>query len=99
MMCSSTGRPPIGPSGFGMTVVYGRRRVPCPPARITALMPTPFLRRAPLHGPACACVSPLLAPPSLSLIGSLLAPPSLSLIGWFSLATRPCHAHYPLTLI
>ncbi len=33
---SSTGRSPIGISGLGRTVVYGRRRVPSPPARITA---------------------------------------------------------------
>ena len=37
-MCSSTGRSPTGTSGFGMTVVYGRSRIPSPPARMTALM-------------------------------------------------------------
>src|SRR4051794_9103431 len=41
MLCSSTGRSPIGTSGLGITVVYGRKRVPRPPARITALMPAP----------------------------------------------------------
>ena len=35
-MCCSTGLSPIGTSGLGMTVVYGRRRVPSPPARMTA---------------------------------------------------------------
>src|SRR5512132_1997745 len=30
------GRSATGISGFGRTVVYGRRRVPFPPARITA---------------------------------------------------------------
>ncbi len=33
---SSTGRSPIGINGLGSTVVYGRSRVPSPPARITA---------------------------------------------------------------
>src|SRR6187399_2269238 len=32
---------PIGISGFGRTVVYGRRRCPLPPARITARIPCP----------------------------------------------------------
>src|SRR4051812_15515415 len=34
---SSTGRSTIGISGFGSTAVYGRRRVPSPPASTTAL--------------------------------------------------------------
>src|SRR4051794_41516271 len=33
---SAIGMSPIGMSGFGNTVVYGARRVPRPPARITA---------------------------------------------------------------
>src|SRR5690242_17068255 len=35
-MISTTGRCPIGTSGFGIVSVYGRKRVPRPPARITA---------------------------------------------------------------
>src|SRR5262245_19843588 len=34
---SSTGRSPTGISGFGSTAVYGRKRVPSPPASTTAL--------------------------------------------------------------
>ena len=37
-MCSRIGRSPIGTSGFGKIVVYGRSRVPSPPAKITALI-------------------------------------------------------------
>ena len=37
-MCSRIGRSPTGTSGFGRIVVYGRSRVPSPPARITALI-------------------------------------------------------------
>src|SRR3954452_19388707 len=40
MMCSRMGRSPTGTSGLGMIVVYGRRRVPSPPARMTALIGT-----------------------------------------------------------
>src|SRR2546423_10600934 len=38
MMCSRMGRSPTGTSGLGMIVVYGRSRVPSPPARMTALI-------------------------------------------------------------
>src|SRR3954462_636542 len=38
MMCSRIGRSPTGTSGLGMIVVYGRSRVPSPPARMTALI-------------------------------------------------------------
>src|SRR5919108_5624328 len=37
-MISRIGRSPIGSSGFGRIVVYGRSRIPNPPARTTALM-------------------------------------------------------------
>src|SRR5215467_14092974 len=51
-MTSRMGNSPIGISGFGNTTVYGRRRVPRPPARITArldivdfnLVPSEILR-------------------------------------------------------
>ena len=36
MTMSRIGRSPTGISGLGSTVVYGRRRVPCPPARMIA---------------------------------------------------------------
>src|SRR3981189_3341356 len=36
MTTSSTGRSPTGISGLGRTVVYGRRRMPAPPARMIA---------------------------------------------------------------
>src|SRR3954468_21698786 len=48
MMCSRIGRSPTGTSGLGMIVVYGRSRVPSPPARMTALMST--LRGVPVAG-------------------------------------------------
>src|SRR6266480_734313 len=35
-MTSRIGNSPIGIKGFGSTTVYGRKRVPVPPARITA---------------------------------------------------------------
>src|SRR6476619_5528592 len=35
--------PPIGTSGFGIEVVYGRRRTPCPPARMTACLPSSIM--------------------------------------------------------
>ena len=38
---SRIGRSPTGTSGLGRTVVYGLRRVPLPPARITARMSLP----------------------------------------------------------
>src|SRR6478672_9380802 len=40
-MCSRIGRSPIGTSGLGRIVVYGRSRIPRPPARITALIVGP----------------------------------------------------------
>ena len=52
-MCSRTGRSPIGTSGFGITVVYGRSRVPRPPARTIALISLPTL--PPRIGRAQAC--------------------------------------------
>src|SRR3954470_15539097 len=48
MMCSRIGRSPTGTSGLGMIVVYGRSRVPSPPARMTALTST--LRDVPVAG-------------------------------------------------
>src|SRR5688572_18367990 len=41
MTSSRIGRSATGTSGFGSTAVYGRRRVPSPPARITALIRSP----------------------------------------------------------
>src|SRR3954451_1980222 len=38
MMCQSIGLPPISTMGFGRTVVSSARRVPRPPARITAFI-------------------------------------------------------------
>src|SRR5438128_101748 len=37
-MISRIGSSPTGINGLGITVVYGRRRVPLPPARMTACM-------------------------------------------------------------
>src|SRR4051794_15667685 len=48
MMCSRIGRSPTGTSGLGMIVVYGRSRVPSPPARMTALIGV--LRRVAIAG-------------------------------------------------
>ena len=41
-MCQRIGRPPISTIGLGRNSVSSRRRVPNPPARITAFMATPF---------------------------------------------------------
>src|SRR3954454_15391228 len=48
MMCSRIGRSPTGTSGLGVIVVYGRSRVPSPPARMTALIGV--LRRVAIAG-------------------------------------------------
>src|SRR5215218_7001702 len=47
MISSRMGRSAIGTRGFGSTAVYGRRRVPLPPARITALIGSPGVAAAP----------------------------------------------------
>ncbi len=41
MMCQSTGRPPISTMGFGRIAVSSLRRVPIPPARMTAFILLP----------------------------------------------------------
>src|SRR3954453_2449136 len=46
MTSSRIGRSPPGTSGLGNTVVYGRSRVPLPPARITALIGSPRVAAA-----------------------------------------------------
>ena len=42
MMIPRIGFSPIGIIGFGRIVVYGRRRLPFPPARITACIVSPY---------------------------------------------------------
>src|SRR5215216_2640010 len=45
-MISRIGRSPIGSSGLGRIVVYGRSRIPSPPASTTALIGGPAYRYA-----------------------------------------------------
>ena len=44
MMCQRIGRPPISTMGFGRNSVSSLKRVPMPPARMTAFILIPFLQ-------------------------------------------------------
>jgi len=54
MMCHKMGRPPISTIGFGRNSVSSRRRVPMPPARITAFTVSPFVSPALSLSAVCA---------------------------------------------
>ena len=57
-MCSIIGLLTNGIIGFGVLLVSGRRRVPSPPARMTAFTRPRFRRCRGARGPRAACRAP-----------------------------------------
>src|ERR1700730_899318 len=68
MMCQRIGRPPTSTSGLGRYSVSSRRRVPCPPHRMTTFTSTSLSRhraRRAIHSPPPVAGFVATAPPGV----------------------------------